>query len=1182
MGRQSSRIIWGKTKKNPKDTGYNLVEITDYDEENIYTSGNIVIANEYGQDEEGYRAYQCIASEAGGEFSTYDTWKLLPGIITLVSYGYIPDTKSAEKVIYTRRYMFKPGSKIIKKSLKDGCHYLYKCIEENNVHFEGWVPDKWEKQLQRVGVAYIPRDHKDVYYDNGRNATKWHKAMWYMPEESDNKYVEEIGFYDGSCKVDEDTGNLDYTTEYFKGERVIYNGKHPNEDELWVYEYQHNTFIGGIAPDKYYYIELWKHIEDIEVYEINKLYKKGDMVIAYYEENLTRPISDYSTDITYISDQYCLRRIKPDESSSVTTRDKEALIGYWDQYAEIYISDYIKEETFPEVYKYTPNTSRGRRIETNGPIYGAYVAISDTSGSFNEYKWLLIPDIRHWDECLTIVGEVIHMPYGRKVIWNITDSSDMTLYECIKDHTIIIPENQYETTDDYLHAIHKPDTNPEYWRPLYQYHQVSNTYKVYKAVRNTSGQFNKADWVVVTQQKHDNLNLWGYIWKKLGDVKGGGIPFFGILPVYQYLGITNINVSWNCQIRLDELRLYLGNNILRLGQVLSCNYSSSTKLITGGAFSNVVQVGNSIYGYLSSNISSTLDSNIYCNYIVVFNKNREFKRIILNNEELYYRPGNGFNYGLCSNNIILYVKRVEKSMGAGNYLYDSVIKKITVFPSTSTYLISDVTRLIENEVDGVHAETIIGGIRYRIIRRDNKFYTLFKFNSINCVWMPEDNITSDVAYAFYNAFDTTNYTYIDATGNIIAGPKYLGLNDVYIYGDTWKKIMYLPYVYDLSFWKDYLDNVGYINRITYLRSSIWPYVRYLTNDDKAFLTEMGASYNEEGTQFVIPYLDILDNEELETRPIPDGEGGYVHFERDPAVSEIQIPVSDGNSYHLLRGFFAPYKSKVGQYMVVNLLVLSTITMGACNTYEIINVHEQMATLGPYTNMGYFLGDLYNTVFFYTDSYCLFYISSHGAQAYISSGIWKLDFNSRELLRLYNPLSLESLYDLYKSGCIWKIPYYRNQTCNIKGSDLPEEGLDIEYLILHYGKYTINEYDTWAENIPIRNGELINGVWNVSIILPKLTPNLDTDTGNPVSYKNDLTIVTTASINYQNVNPGVVLCVALPNFRSNFENDHMVGGFNPILYDPIINGAFFWITSTSWNITPKYGGPENDADGFSGW
>ena len=1195
MGKQSSRIIWGKIKKNPDDSGYNLVEITDYDPENIYTSGNIVIANEYGQDEEGYRAYQCIASEAAGDFSTYDTWKLLKGIYTLVGTGkYIPDTK-AEEIVYSKRLNFKPGSKVVKKDIKDNMHYLYKCIEENNVHYEGFNPDKWEKEFQRVGIAFIPCDHKEVYYDNGRNAVKWHKAMWFMPEEQDVSSSQDISFYDGSYDLDDESGIMDYNTEYFKGERVIYKGRYPHNDDLWLYEYTHNSFIGGVSPTDHYYFEIWKHIEDVSEHNISTDYKKGDMVIAYYESSVDRPISTYDENLNYSISQYIIKRIKPDNLNPVSKKDLDILSIYTDGYIMTEISDYLKESGIPN-NKYTPITSRARAIELNDLIYGAYIAVKDTNGEFDEDDWLLVPDIRHWDNAVNL-QIVAQMALGRLVIWNMKDSSDYIVYECIKEHTII---KEAGTSDEYLAKLHRPDISPDYWRPLYQRHRTSNSHKVYKAVRDNRGQFVHNDWVIVTQNKHENLRDYGYIWRKLSDSPGGGVPFFGIMPIFKDVYIASSSYRWTCQIRFNDIKLYLGNNVLNLGQVLSCTHDRSNDMITGSAASTLVQVGNTVYGYLDGRIASVggIDNSSKCNYILVLNKNKKFKKITFNEEELYYYPGRvdfyGLGYGLCSNNTILYMK-ITDIWHPEQGVYSNFIefKRATLFPDTATYTIDTIYSY--NEWDLVYIsigsrETITGGLRYAVSNYDNKFYMLMEYIPSLHEWHSKNTITSEIVTVFEYSLIVTKYHFFNGAGNEFIGPFISEIKDY-----NYKKIVALPYTDSTSLWYQYLskdDDVGTVERTTYLRTSVWPYVKYLTADDKTFLDTIGATYNQDGTSFTAPFFDIYDNAELDERPVYDTHGNLIHFEYDPVITEIQLPHSDGNSYIILNGFFAPFKKNFSMY-TKSILLMTVVTYANNSTYEVVNTMSQpMFYDGPYTNMPYFLGDFGDTVFFYTDDYCLFYVSYHAVQSIISSGIWKLDFNTRQLSRLYEVYQTNPLL-LYKAGCVWKIPYYRNQTCHIQygPGDFPEEGMDIQYLILQYGRFVINEYDrsSWANDnsdFPYYEGHVKNKIWNVHVGLPTLTPNFATDSGNPISGKNDINITTKAFIYYSNDHYiSVTLCVALPNFRSCFDSDNLNSVTYTDIYNPVLNGAFFWIASngaSSCQISPMYGGPEDDAQGFSGW
>ena len=83
------------------------------------------------------------------------------------------------------------------------------------------------------------------------------------------------------------------------------------------------------------------------------------------------------------------------------------------------------------------------------------------------------------------------------------------------------------------------------------------------------------------------------------------------------------------------------------------------------------------------------------------------------------------------------------------------------------------------------------------------------------------------------------------------------------------------------------------------------------------------------------------------------------------------------------------------------------------------------------------------------------------------------------------------------------------------------------------------------------------------------------------------IIVTTSV-YIEVVPGrnerYELVVVLPCFKNSYLDAIKTISVGLGSYNPIVNGAFFWLTTDDvmYKAKPQYGGPEDGAQGFSGW
>lgn len=1168
MGRQSSRIIWGKTQKNPEDHDYNLVRITDYDPENIYTSGNIVIAPEtsYGASEEDYKAWQCVASEAAGEFSSWDesVWKELKGIKVIGKVVYVPDTE-AQQIINPKRNVYKPGAKVIKLD-KNGSHYIYKCIQENNIQVEGFVPSKWEVQMQRVGVAWIPRDHKDVYY-NG----KYHWAMWMMPEEFDDKYNEEISLYDPEM-------------QYFRGEYCICFDNIYGSRPLKLYKYVSNYPNRGIFPPPHSALEpdesaTWMEMKNVSEHvdhqELGQYPKDTKIIYEEYNQE-TSPVSDFVIGREYDKSRShtCLHLIKP-QGGSVSDKDHEILCA---------TGDYTRTADPGGGYRYSPVTEYAKQIEGNYPIYGFYeIDESAPSQVIDTYF-----DIDHWHlKTLTKEREGYSVRIAIKewsletsrtdgyevgdfVLFSVPNSDTLGVYKCMISHhadspTYLpteVPESYNSGTLDA-----KQPTDTKYWK-LREETYIDRQIHLYKSVRLTKKyELARKDWVIQTQNKHWDLEsgdeVWGFIWKKYGWSKGGNPFYFPML-------ISSVNLSngsyYFRRSRLSSLYPFMGDNVLELTDtIFESGYHSEQHDFNLGNYVNAMHAtANGIFGYS--------DNDLLRGAILLWKGDKKWKTYNITD----YLPGDidlntyyGVQFAFYGLNTMLVGVSIESTPAR---LYD--IYKI-IFMDAAV-----VCNKLKT-VNGIPVKSFDGYIATK--------ETTFESKTLQ--WEVSGEIYT------YTQSMTYNYHYItDINGNTINALQT-------VKAPNWWP---LPNFTEWQTKSYFAANCRIITKNIQIEGLIWRPVDFY--DIKNDLRFTSYSYDSEHSQTKTGKADDLlsslgPKEDIEFIEGFSGTNCY-------ALRHLRYCYVDTNEIVTIY-----YKTTVIQIINGAIVTEKILSLGGNdveNTYKLPPTEPGLIDIDNYTieidadilitdanpvsniiQLGKFCFKADGLYYFRDDRVTEYYSEDTGKLvAYrpaLSAGLWEVNMSAAQanLVVDLTPNHIDTRrWDYFKQILMWdtilKIPYYGNQTCRV--GNLGE----LQYLYVGPGVSLLYNYfpEDYPDLAPMQNhlrALIDKKLWIHS--LDEGSPcsvKCSADTGYPIQGDRDLVVQQYIEIenpdNYWIKEPATLI-VVLPNYYSIHRYDSVRG------YDPIVNGAFFWLVEGldfAYRISPTYGGPERDAQGFSGW
>lgn len=490
MGLQSSRIIWGKNKL-PNANEPTPVEL--YDENYIYINGNYAIKSDgRGTVAEDYHLYLCAAEETGGQFNAQD-WKIQNGV---KNWYLIAGSK-----------IFKKGARTIKEDTRGDFSTLklYRCIVERSspATTSGWVPEEWEVVYQDVGLAWIPRDHRDVYYDDGKNKEKWHRLMWFVPEYlNDEKEDLEI------CPFEEGR-------QYHYGDRVLHWSI--GDDRYYCYKYISD--IPRAVPWDWRY---WELEPNVNLYETYTAYEVGDQVIRRHIHSAYQEILTYDSEMYYDTGCYSINEI-----------DRERDISQLPDFHSVdYLERLFRGETLYGLFKNdSPTTGE---FDGNWTLWASgtfYARIeSDIYWDAEAGEW------KHGGEKHTIWAtlnpnghDIQYYTHGQSyeegdvVIWTASDDDPtLKLYRCINPLV-------YDAGRPYSEYV--PYNNSFYWEGnICQLMQMSESDCVYECIRSMYSQDNthfiEENWKVITQKVDPNYGLYGVIWEKIGLPGGGGIPYY--------------------------------------------------------------------------------------------------------------------------------------------------------------------------------------------------------------------------------------------------------------------------------------------------------------------------------------------------------------------------------------------------------------------------------------------------------------------------------------------------------------------------------------------------------------------------------------------------------------------------------------------------------------------------------
>ena len=477
MGNQSSRIIWGKNKLpgGNEATPVDLYRTTDI----VYVSGNYCIYSpETTQIGANYKLYLCTAAETGGTFFNSEDWKEQKGVKNWLLEGHRVYKVGARVIreAHGEEYEYVDEHGDIQIIELDGV-YLFKCIEQTPL--DGmWHPECWEVVFQDVGLAYIVRDHKDVYYDDGHNRRKWHRMMYYIPPE-------------GLTELDLEVGEYDENWLYHYGDFCLFK-------PIVINEYRLYKFINTMPTSGSFNPVNWEMQENktgettypVQMYQTYTEYEIGNKVIKLGVLIHLQVISPYDGyQFKYSISKYCLYPIDKDD---YLRREIDA-----------------GERLFPNWYR--------DKIINGEELYGLFRATSvegNGDGIFNPNHWELV-NYRDGHYVMQWIPVNNGDPYvvGDERIYFYADpnggtSSIMGLCRCIQAHITPTTANC--------------PTNGDYWEPVTQYLDNRDGYKVYKALRHITAEnnthFEPNNWAVMTHNTmiDDENEFYGIIWEKYG------------------------------------------------------------------------------------------------------------------------------------------------------------------------------------------------------------------------------------------------------------------------------------------------------------------------------------------------------------------------------------------------------------------------------------------------------------------------------------------------------------------------------------------------------------------------------------------------------------------------------------------------------------------------------------------
>ena len=569
MGAQSSRIIWGRIGEEDSKLDVTLYDPT----ETIYVKTNMVIVKE--QDPEDTwkmltKLYICEVAEAAGEWDQHkEDWREVKSVY---EYDSKKEYAIGARCIYNN-YLWSCLLPISKELIK-----VYSQQGKSDVLVPHDGSAYWEHVKQTVGVAYHAVDHKEVYYDDGKNDVKWHKAMWFIPDEDwfDQEHEEEITAWNPDRQYEHvDTKET--------GDMVIYTFSLASSILKRLYECRVRHTTQG---DREWHPEEWTWRQDVDVWDNHRAYSADEYVI-----HADTYVGD--ADIITFGQNSNVFTFKPGDKVvyKIDSSDKDS-----------------PDQRIQYEYNALPAEIRNK-VENVGQIVNAvYVlreGITDPNmASFQRGEWSLTT------EAFDLFLENDYLT-DDEVIWSITSTDETSgstftgvlgVFKAKQDFTGIKPE---ET----------PSADPSKWETQVNHEQrsvpIDHLYRAKKDL--TVGEnliWRPENWVIATQQikpAGQDLGWYGWIWKKLGTAGADGYVYCFDFPSIGPYNITGAHYEGRmCRFIPEAIEG-------KLEARDSFNvYIDANRRVTGGGFTDLVNYLLGAFGIVKIH---DIGQPVYCNFI---------------------------------------------------------------------------------------------------------------------------------------------------------------------------------------------------------------------------------------------------------------------------------------------------------------------------------------------------------------------------------------------------------------------------------------------------------------------------------------------------------------------------------------------------------------------------------------
>lgn len=479
------------------------LDITLYDPaETIYVKSNMAIVREHESEKSSVLKpvlYICEVIESQGEWETQKQyWREIKSI-----YEYKSKTEYAKgaRCIYDN-YLWVCDYAITKEMIR--IHGLDQAL----VPFDGSV--YWSKVKQTVGVAYHAVDHKEMYYDDGRNAMKWHKAAWFVPDEDwlDKEIEEEITDWNPSRQYE----HID-TKE--SGDKVIKAFNYVSGTVKYLFEciVRHTTY----GDTEWHPLE-WRQIQNIEEWKPQRAYAKdeccihGDVTVG---EVKIVDFGKYGDMFTFKPGDKVIYKIDPKDADSEIQR--------------------VRHE-----YYNLPQDIITKLEDVGQNVNGVYILCDDVDEpdlhNFQREEWELTNEA--FD---LVIGASYNQ--GDKVIWSSTFTDEV--YEQTFDGVLSIFEAKENLPE--LLPEQTPSADPSKWGSEEAQEQKSTPINhLYRAKKDiTVGEnliWRRENFVIASQMikpADQSLEWYGWVWKKLSS------PTNGYNYAYMFPSTGPFNTSTN-------------------------------------------------------------------------------------------------------------------------------------------------------------------------------------------------------------------------------------------------------------------------------------------------------------------------------------------------------------------------------------------------------------------------------------------------------------------------------------------------------------------------------------------------------------------------------------------------------------------------------------------------------------